>query len=61
VAPLVRDRGTGCGRCQGGRLQPDCAVGADTREVLTPLGFYDVDELLADGVVIQYVAAGDLE
>jgi hypothetical protein len=36
-------------------------VGADTREVLTPLGFYDVDELLADGVVIQYVAAGDLE
>ena len=36
-------------------------AGAHTREALTAVGFHDVDELLANGAVIQHVAASDLE
>jgi len=40
---------------------PIAHPGAHTREVLTALGFADVDELLADGAVIQHAARSDLE
>ena len=32
---------------------PPCAAGADTREALAEWGFEDVEELVADGVVVQ--------
>jgi alpha-methylacyl-CoA racemase len=36
-------------------------IGMHTREVLTDLGFDDVDELLTGGAVIQHAALSDLE